>query len=77
MPRITVKTAWPLGMTQSDALSRARLAAVDQIPFQCVEQHTEPQSAMVPDPKKPGAMIPSPNDETVDRFLVTSWDFTK
>lgn len=77
MPRITVKTAWPKGASQSDVLKEARYAAIDQIPFQVVEQYTEPQVANVPDPANPGKEIPSPNDETVDRFLVTSWDFTK
>lgn len=76
MPRIVVQTPLPAGADISTALAAARVEAAGLVGLNVVEQHTIPNHPLQPDGSGKG-FFPSPNDSSVDRILVTQWDFPR
>lgn len=91
MARITITTLVPAGTEISLARSAARIAAAEQLNLHIVEESCPPVSAMIPGTVvadeaialthgvpvgvEVKMMVPSPADHTVDRNLVTVWDY--
>lgn len=77
--RIKIETDLPIGKPLGAALAEARLAACEAMGIHCVEQQVQPKEALVrsiitegPDAGKT-AEVPSPNDATVARTLISWW----
>lgn len=75
MPQVTVEVSLPIGRSMNDAIAEALIAACKAMDIHVLEQHTNPCQPMVPHAGPDGKveMVPSPNDATVDRILVTTW----
>lgn len=86
MARIRIETAVPAGTEIAYARTQARIAAAEQLSLHIVEEEVRPVIAQVlgtvqeTDPDtgtitEVSGMVAAPNDGSVDRVLVTEWDF--